>query len=200
MADTSFIVQAGTLLALVIGFIAQWFREGRAQKWAEASAKLIADKATAAAEAVALRASNEVLAQAAEGNKIAATLAAKVLTDAKEVADKVLTAAKELAGTVAQNTEISTSAASEAKVAYTEANSQNAKIIALGALIAELTKQVVSIAEHIKTADAKNIEDERLKHEELMFHQRLKQAIDEKLTEMNGHTEHLVDTRKKVKR
>jgi len=184
--DTAFVVQTGTLLALVIGFVAQWFREGRAQKWAEASAKLIADKATAAAEAVALRASNEVLAQAAEGNKTAATLAAKVLTDAKEVADKVLTAAKELAGTVAENTKISTEAASGAKVAYTEANSQNSKIIAMQERIADLSTQVLTVMEHIKSIETKHTTAEKAIHEDLLFNKRVKDAIDEKLKELNG--------------
>ena len=85
-ATIALIVQFGTLAALVIGFWAQWKREGRRQKWAEESAKLVADKATTAAEAVALKASNEILAQAAEANRTAATLATKVLADANAVA------------------------------------------------------------------------------------------------------------------
>jgi len=178
--DAGLVVQIFMFATLVAGFIAQWFREGRAQKWARDAAKLIADQATAAAEAVALKAANEVLAQAAEGNKTAAALAAKVLTDAKDVADKVLAAAKELAGTVEENTKISSEAANGAKTAFVEANTFNSKLTALH-------DQVVRISEHVERTAVSTAAAEKAAREEAVFNVRVKAAIDEKLLELNGH-------------
>jgi len=187
--DANVVIQLGTLAVLIVGFIAQWFREGRAHRWQQAEAEALAKKVNSDATAVALKVSNEVLAAAAKANQDAALLAAKVVDDAAAVADKVLAAADKLAITVTESTKISskavTEAAGEAKIAYSEANSQNAKIINLGALIADVSKQVLGIAGHIKENEAKISAAEKSAHDEAVLNERVKATI-EGLMQRNG--------------
>ena len=116
-------------------------------------------------------------------------MAAKVIDDAEKIANKVHESAKALADKVAENTTISSDAALEAKTAYTEANSQNNKI-------AELSKQVLMIAEHIKSQATIQEQQAQAQEKDRLFNERVKVAIDEKLEEMNGHATRKLQTRK----
>jgi hypothetical protein len=171
----------------VIEFLA-WRRESRLRKWAKTDAETKAKTDEAAAKALALKVSNDIVAAAAESNAKAAAVAAEVVAEAARVSQTAILAAKELAEKVANNTEISSKAVDRADGAFTEANSQNSKIIKLGDLIADLNKQVVMIVTHLKESDAatKEAADEvRRAHE---FNVMVKGAVEEKLAEMNGHT------------
>lgn len=187
-----------SLLATCGGFLYTWFREGRTREWQLADAKAMAEKVNADAAALALKVNTEGLAlaakvnaesiaMAAKVNSDAAIMAAKVVDDAEKLAAKVHAAAETLANKVAENTSVSTGAAAEAKTAYTEANTINAKI-------ANLNSQLLIMTKHIEDEERRRAENEgerkrleKCAHDEATFNERVKAAIDKKLLELNGN-------------
>jgi hypothetical protein len=117
-----------SIIATVVGFIAQWLREGRDRKWALQDA---ARKQTAIA----------VVKEDAE--KAATVIAAK----AGEHAEKISTEVHQTAAAIAVKVEASTSAAKEA---YTEANTVNHKIAELSSSVENLNKQLLDLSEHVR--------------------------------------------------
>lgn len=202
--DPQISISVATLLGLVATGVIQWLRENRMRSWSVADtlerkedADKLAEKLADDNEKLAAKLAADTLALAAKGVQDAADVARKLVSDAAKISQDVHLAAEKLANTVKENTAISTEAAKGAQSAFTEANSQNAKIVTMGTLIADLNKQVVTILEHIKQSDAKNEESDKRAHEEKLFTERVQIEIDRKLKEMNGHSTRKLQTRKR---
>lgn len=197
--DTNLAVQLGILAAVIVTAVAAWFREGRAHRWSLEAAAKLAEKLREENAALAKKVNDDALALATKQNADAAVVAKDLIADALRISEKVQVAAEKLADTVTINTEISTKAAQGAHSAFVEANSQNSKIINMGSLIADLSSQVVEIANHIRRTEEKSLVAEKAAHDECVFNKAVKAAkaaIDTKLAEMNCHTERILQTRK----
>lgn len=180
------VTQVGILAAIVANAVVSALRENRTRR------NSLADAAALAKE---LREKNEALATKVAAD--AADVLAKAVAEALKVAEKVNTAAEKLADKVRENTQISTEAVRGAQSAFTEANTQNAKIINLGEQVTGLSTQVGEIMHHVKDMAAKNEDNDRRIKEDNLLHATVKAAIEEKLREMNGHTTHQLQTRKR---
>lgn len=202
MAEPSVLIALASLFTTIGLWIYTWLREGRMRRWALADADRIASQAKEAAEKIAFKVSHDAeqiaiklrddataaaaktnadaVALASKNMRDAAALAQKVVEDAEKISTRLHESVEKVAAKVAENTTISTDAAKGAREAYSEANTINKKI-------ADLQENLVRISEHIeKPAKDKEVRD-RAAHEEAMFNQRVKTAIDKKLEELNGN-------------
>jgi len=179
--DNNALIQLGLFVTTVSGFAYTWFREGRTRQWQLADAKAMAEKVNTDAKAMAEKVNADAIALASKNYQEAAAMAAKVIADAKIIADKVHESAQKLADKVAENTTVSTDAAKGAKEAYTEANSINSKI-------ANLQEKLVKISEHIERTDIAAVLAGKSIQEDALFNRKVKDAIEEHLKTMNGHS------------
>ncbi len=189
MADTTLELGIATLITTVAGFAYTWFREGRTRRWQQQDAQEIAEKANSDAKILAEKVNSDAAALAAKQNADAIALASKLIHDASDVAAKLHDNAEKLAAKVAENTTVSTDAAKGAKEAYSEANSTNRKI-------ADLQTQLLKIGEHVERTDQAAKQSEQAIHEEALYNQRVKEAVEKTLAGMNGMKEQLQRKRK----
>ena len=157
-----------TLITVLAGFALQWFREARAHRWQEAAAEKLAQRTEQTATGLAEKVSADTIALTTTSVRENAALTQKVFESAQRLSDRVT-----------ENIAISNEAAQGAKGAFTEANTVNNKI-------ADLQRQLVTIAEHVERIGAATLEAEKAAHEEAIFNERIKVAIDEKLRDMNS--------------
>lgn len=179
MIDPNLAVSVVTLVGLVSGFVYTWVREGRTRRWQLADAKAMAEKVNADAHAVAEKLSAEALKVAAKVNQESAETARQLVHDAEAVAAKVQHAAETLATKVNETIVGTERATTGAQKAFSEANSVNTKI-------SQLQAQLVKVVEHVERADAASKQAAQAIKDEALFNQRVKDAIDMKLKEMNG--------------
>jgi hypothetical protein len=179
MIDPNLAVSVVTLVGLISGFLYTWVREGRTRRWQLADAKAMAEKVNADAKAVAEKLNVEAMKVAAKVNQESAETARQLVHDAETIAAKVHDSAEKLATKVAQTISVSAETASGAQKAYAEANSVNLKIT-------RLQEQLLKIGEHIERSDQETKRQAQAIKDEMLFNQRVKDGIEQKLKELNG--------------
>lgn len=175
--ETTLWVALASLVTSIVGFAGTWFQASRARTWQKEDAEKLAKKLADDTKEMAQKVNADAADLAAKVNQEAAVMAAKVIADAEKIAIKVHESAEKLANKVAENTTVSTDAARGAKEAYTEANTINSKIAAL-------QESLIKVTTHIEQKSIQEAANAKAMHDEVMFNQRVKVAIEEALA---GH-------------